>query len=140
MLAAAVAGRRVLFLVKLIRSGRPAPGRTDNMALRLREQAIEVFGQKRLIRWTFPGFAHFLTFWGFVVLGLTIVEAPGALLLNQDFAIGSSAGPAGSASSRTFSPSRSCSDRDLRAVRLKNAPARENPPAASTARTPAPPG
>ena len=76
-----------MFLTKLIRSGRPAPGRTDDLPLRLREQAIEVFGQKRLIRWSIPGFAHFLTFWGFVVLGLTIVEAAGALLLNQDFAI-----------------------------------------------------
>jgi Fe-S oxidoreductase len=86
-LAVALAGKRVVFLVRLIRSGQPALGRTDGMALRLRQQAIEVFGQKRLIRWTIPGFAHFLTFWGFVVLGLTIVEAAGALLLNQDFAI-----------------------------------------------------
>jgi Fe-S oxidoreductase len=87
VIAVAVAGRRVVFLVKLIRSGRPAPGRTDDLPLRLREQAIEVFGQKRLIRWSVPGLAHFLTFWGFVVLGLTIIEAAGALLLNEDFAI-----------------------------------------------------
>jgi hypothetical protein len=87
VIAAAVSGRRVVFLVKLIRSGQPAPGRTDNMGARLREQVIEVFGQKRLLRWSVPGLAHFLTFWGFVVLGLTIVEDAGALLLKRDFAI-----------------------------------------------------
>ena len=31
--------------------------------------------------------AHFVTFWGFIVLGLTIIENLGALLLNKDFAI-----------------------------------------------------
>ncbi len=34
-----------------------------------------------------PGIAHFFTFWGFVILGLTIVEAYGALVISQDFAL-----------------------------------------------------
>ena len=83
---AVIAGRRVLWLNKLIRSGRPAPGRTDRMGDRLRAQAIEVFGQRRLLKWTVPGVAHFLTFWGFVVLAVTIVEAYGALVISDDFA------------------------------------------------------
>ena len=34
-----------------------------------------------------PGLAHFFTFWGFVILNLTILEAYGALLINRDFHI-----------------------------------------------------
>ena len=42
-------------------------------------QATEVFGQRKLLKWTVPGVAHALTFWGFIVLVLTIIEAYGAL-------------------------------------------------------------
>ncbi|WP_375478175.1 (Fe-S)-binding protein [uncultured Jatrophihabitans sp.] len=82
----AIAGRRIAWLVRLIRSGRPVLGRTDDIKERARDQVIEVFGQKRLLKWNAPGIAHFFTFWGFVVLGLTIVEAFGALVISQDFA------------------------------------------------------
>ena len=61
----AVAGRRIAWLVKLIRSGQPAEGRTDKIGERLRVQVEEVFGQKRLLKWSAPGLAHFFTFWGF---------------------------------------------------------------------------
>jgi Fe-S oxidoreductase len=82
----AVAARRIAWLVSLIRSGRPARGRTDNIGERVKDQVIEVFGQKRLLKWNAPGIAHFFTFWGFVILGLTIVEAFGALVISKDFA------------------------------------------------------
>ncbi|HZC71913.1 MAG TPA: (Fe-S)-binding protein [Jatrophihabitans sp.] len=82
----AIAGRRVAWLVKLVRSGKPAAGRTDRIEQRLRDEALEVLGQRRLLKWNGPGIAHFFTFWGFVVLGLTIVEAFGALVLSKDFA------------------------------------------------------
>jgi Fe-S oxidoreductase len=81
-----VAGRRVGWLTRLVRSGQPAPGRTDRMGERLRAQLVEVFGQRRLLRWSVPGIAHFFTFWGFIVLGITIVEAYGALVISEDFA------------------------------------------------------
>src|SRR6476619_5739890 len=83
---AVVAGRRVGWLTRLVRSGQPAPGRTDRMGERLRAQLVEVFGQRRLLRWSVPGIAHFFTFWGFIVLGITIVEAYGALVISEDFA------------------------------------------------------
>jgi Fe-S oxidoreductase len=86
VVTALIAGRRILWLHRLIRSGRRAPGRTDRMADRLRAQATEVFGQRRLLKWTVPGAAHFLTFWGFVVLAITIVEAYGALVISDEFA------------------------------------------------------
>jgi Fe-S oxidoreductase len=81
-----VAGRRVGWLTRLVRSGQPAPGRTDRMGERLRAQLVEVFGQRRLLRWSVPGIAHFFTFWGFIVLAITIVEAYGALVISEDFA------------------------------------------------------
>jgi len=80
------AGRRVWWLYALIRSGQPAPGRTDHLAERLRAQLVEVFGQRRLLKWTIPGLAHFFTFWGFVILISVYVEAYGALF-SENFAI-----------------------------------------------------
>jgi Fe-S oxidoreductase len=75
----AVAGRRIVFLVKLISSGQPAPGRLTGLNKRLSLQLVEVFGQKRLLKWSVPGVAHFVTFWAFIILTLTIIEAVGAL-------------------------------------------------------------
>ena len=46
----------------------------------------EVVGQRKLLQWTVPGTAHALTFWGFIVLLLTIIEAYGALF-SRTFAI-----------------------------------------------------
>ena len=86
VLTAVIAGRRIAWLVKLIRSGQQAPGRWDGIGERLRAQVVEVFGQRRLLRWSAPGLAHFFTFWGFVILFATIVEAYGALVISQDFA------------------------------------------------------
>jgi len=83
--ALAVAGRRARWLYRLISSGQPAPGRFADLGERIRAQVVEVFGQRRLLRWSVPGVAHFFTFWGFLVLGFTIVEAWGALF-TPDFA------------------------------------------------------
>ena len=84
--ALAVAGRRVYWLYRLLRSGQPAPGRLDGIGRRARTQFAEVFGQRKLLQWSVPGAAHFFTFWGFIVLAATIVEAYGALF-DRDFAI-----------------------------------------------------
>jgi len=83
----AIAGRRVWWLVRLIRSGAAAPGRGRPGGERVANDAGEVLGQRRLLKWSIPGVAHFLTFWGFVILNLTILEAYGALLINRDFHI-----------------------------------------------------
>lgn len=82
----ALAGRRLLFLYKLVRSGQDAVGRTDDRAARAATQVTEVLGQRKLLAWTIPGLAHVFAFWGFLVLGLTIVETFGALV-NPEFAI-----------------------------------------------------
>ncbi|HEU4912524.1 MAG TPA: Fe-S oxidoreductase, partial [Actinomycetes bacterium] len=77
--AFAVAGRRVHYLYRLVSSGQAAPGRLDGIGQRAKDQLREVFGQRKLLKWSVPGIAHFFTFWAFIVLALTIVEAYGAL-------------------------------------------------------------
>jgi Fe-S oxidoreductase len=84
--AAAIAGRRVLFLFRLIRSGQAAPGRLDGIGERAKVQLVEVLGQRKLLKWSIPGAAHFFTFWAFIVLAATILESYGALF-DRDFAI-----------------------------------------------------
>ncbi|HEU4348559.1 MAG TPA: (Fe-S)-binding protein [Actinoplanes sp.] len=79
-----VAGWRARWLVRLVQTGQPAPGRLDGAPARLRAELAEVFGQRKLLKWSVPGIAHFLTFWGFVILALTIIEAWGALF-DRDF-------------------------------------------------------
>ncbi|HVE74710.1 MAG TPA: (Fe-S)-binding protein [Mycobacteriales bacterium] len=84
--AFAVAGWRVIFLIRLISSGQPSPGRLRGVGRRLAAHTAEVFGQRRLLKWTVPGVAHFVTFWSFIVLFATIIEAFGALV-DKDFHI-----------------------------------------------------
>ncbi|MFI7585849.1 heterodisulfide reductase-related iron-sulfur binding cluster [Spongisporangium articulatum] len=86
LVAFAVAGRRVGWLVQLIRSGQPEPGRLENLGKLIRTQTAEVVGQKKLLQWSVPGLAHAFTFWGFSVLFLCIIEAFGAIF-DEDFAI-----------------------------------------------------
>jgi hypothetical protein len=45
-----------------------------------------VFGQRKLLKWSVPGAAHAATFWGFIILVFTIIEAYGALF-SRTFAI-----------------------------------------------------
>src|SRR5690348_5521851 len=84
--ALAVSGRRGLWLFRLIRSGQPADDRKENLGERLRTQVVEVFGQRKLLRWSVPGLAHFFTFWAFVILASVYLEAYGALF-DPDFHI-----------------------------------------------------
>ena len=94
MLAVAlpVAGRRVFFLFRLITSGQPAPDRMENVTKRLGEavktQVVEVFAQRKLLKWSVPGAAHFFVFWAFVILGSVYLEAFGILFSrNPEWAI-----------------------------------------------------
>jgi Fe-S oxidoreductase len=83
VIALAIAGRRGWWLYRLVRSGQATSnaGRTDDIGARLRTQAREVIGQRKLLKWSVPGVAHALTFWGFLILGFTIVETWGALFV-----------------------------------------------------------
>jgi Fe-S oxidoreductase len=75
----AVAGRRFYWLSTLIRSGQPAKRPFQGFSKAAEAEVVEVAGQKKLLKWTVPGLAHFFTMWGFTVLLLTIIEAYGAL-------------------------------------------------------------
>ena len=82
----AFAARRALWLRKVIGSGQPAVGRAESPTVVAEAEAVEVLGQKKLLQWVVPGTAHVFAFWGFLVLGLTILEAYGALF-KADFSI-----------------------------------------------------
>jgi Fe-S oxidoreductase len=41
---------------------------------------VEVFGQKKLLKWSVPGAAHFFVFWAFLILATVYLEAYGSLL------------------------------------------------------------
>jgi Fe-S oxidoreductase len=90
VVAFAIAGRRVWWLYRLAASGQPAPERFESVREHvggdLSGQVTEVFGQRKLLKWSVPGAAHFLTFWGFIILILTIIEAYGDLF-DKKFAI-----------------------------------------------------
>ncbi len=75
----AIAGRRFFWLSKLIRSGQPAPRRWQGFRKVSETEVVEVAGQKKLLKWTVPGLAHFFTMWGFTILMTTILEAYGSL-------------------------------------------------------------
>ncbi|HEY5137064.1 MAG TPA: hypothetical protein VIJ41_14830 [Candidatus Nanopelagicales bacterium] len=75
-----IAGARLLYLYRIGASAQPVePGRVGRTGDIARAEVVEVAGQKKLLRWTAPGLAHFAVFWGFVVLVLTIIEGYGAL-------------------------------------------------------------
>jgi len=81
-----IAGRRFYWLSKLIRSGQPAPRRWQGFRKVSETEVVEVAGQKKLLKWTVPGLAHFFTMWGFTILMTTILEAYGSLF-DRDFHI-----------------------------------------------------
>ncbi|HUX05324.1 MAG TPA: (Fe-S)-binding protein [Acidimicrobiales bacterium] len=81
-----VAGRRFFWLSRLVRSGQDAPRRWRGVRSAGEVEVVEVAGQRKLLRWTVPGLAHFFTMWGFTVLMTTIIEAYGALF-SRDFHI-----------------------------------------------------
>ncbi len=78
-IVALLALRRVGWLFKLVRSGQPATGRTDDVGGRIWAELSEVFGQRRLLKWSIPGLAHFFTMWGFFILLTVYIEAYGFL-------------------------------------------------------------
>jgi Fe-S oxidoreductase len=88
--ALVIAGRRLWWLKRLALTGQPAPERLTaartHLSRDLETQATEVIGQRKLFQWSVPGAAHAATFWGFIVLLLTIIEVYGDLF-SKTFAI-----------------------------------------------------
>ncbi len=86
-----IAARRGVWLYRLISSGQPDPRRVEGVTGRVgqavKTQVVEVFAQRKLLKWTVPGAAHFFVFWAFVILGSVYVEAYGVLFISDEFAI-----------------------------------------------------
>jgi Fe-S oxidoreductase len=74
-LAAAIAlsfglfARRAVLLVRLLKLGRPAGiDRADDVPDRLRQEAVVVLGQRKLLQRLVPGLMHAFIFWAFIML------------------------------------------------------------------------
>jgi Fe-S oxidoreductase len=67
-------GRRAKLLVDLLRLGKPVQ-RFDDVPERVKNEAVIVLGQKKLLQRLVPGLIHAAIFWGFLVLFPTIVIA-----------------------------------------------------------------
>ena len=72
--SAALFADRVGFLVTLIRAGAPVD-RSGGLERRVRNETTIVLGQRKLLQRLVPGLIHAFIFWGFLVLGPTIVIA-----------------------------------------------------------------
>ena len=81
--AVAVAARRARDLYRMVMVGRPAPERLENVPGMIWAQLQDVLAQRKLLKRPVPGIAHFFTFWGFVLLMTTILEAFGDLFIHN---------------------------------------------------------
>jgi Fe-S oxidoreductase len=66
--------RRVITLVALVRAGKPVE-RKGEIPKRIENEVTIVLGQRKLLQRLGPGLAHAFIFWGFLVLGPTILIA-----------------------------------------------------------------
>jgi len=84
---AAWAARRARFLVRLTLAARPNPTRNLRAAARanLKQALVNILGNRKLLRWSLPGVAHFWVMWAFFVLQTTLLEAAGELYLGPEF-------------------------------------------------------
>src|SRR5690606_13203961 len=127
--ALALAGRRVLFLYKIAKSGQPDPERTLQVKRDPKKavegQAVEVFGQRKLLKWTVAAAAHFAVMWAFFLLATVYLDAGAQLLFGLEAHI---------PGRRTWGPSGFGQDALARAcraglgsftaIRIKNSPQR----------------
>ncbi len=82
-----LAGTRLTWLARLVRSGQPAPGRLAGAPARVAAELVEVLGQRKLFKRWRSGLPHAFVFWGFLILLFTIIEALGNTFVSKDFAI-----------------------------------------------------
>ncbi|HZT64226.1 MAG TPA: heterodisulfide reductase-related iron-sulfur binding cluster [Acidimicrobiales bacterium] len=85
-IAAVVAVARLWSLYRMVSVGQPSPERLQSVPRMVWAQVQDVFAQRKLLKRPIPGLAHFFTFWGFIILFLTIIESFGDLA-KYDFAI-----------------------------------------------------
>ena len=74
-----LASRRIAYLLRLLMTARPDAGRFRMVPKNIKYELTKVLGQKKLLQWTIPGVAHALTFWGFLVIQITLIETLGEM-------------------------------------------------------------
>lgn len=81
--------RRIVFLVKLTGAAAPNPARSLKNAAKanLRHALVNIFANKKLLRWTLPGIAHFWVMWSFFIAQTTLLEAAGELYIGPQFTL-----------------------------------------------------
>jgi Fe-S oxidoreductase len=127
VVALLIAGRRFYWLSRLVRSGQPAPGRVRGSIFRQAEAELtEVAGQRKLLKWSVPGTAHFFTMWGFTVLLLTIIEAYGDLFTRYFHIPGIGTSPVVGFIEDFFIVAVLCALVVFSVIRIKDAPARKH--------------
>jgi hypothetical protein len=78
ILVAPFAGRRAWRLVRLVRSGQPEPSRFKDLFTKRTYYAIQkIIFQRKLLQRPGPGIAHALTFWGFLIIQIALIESAG---------------------------------------------------------------
>ena len=79
--------RRGRFLVRLILAAQPNPERNIRTAFKanLRHALVNIFGHKKLLKWSLSGIAHFWVMYAFFVLQTTVLEAIGELYFGSTF-------------------------------------------------------
>jgi Fe-S oxidoreductase len=71
------AGRRILYLVRLLRVAQPMPERMAQAGRWWTSLFDEVLGQRKILLWTGVGVLHTFIFWGFLILQSQTLEAVG---------------------------------------------------------------
>ncbi|HUG84134.1 MAG TPA: (Fe-S)-binding protein, partial [Euzebya sp.] len=78
VVAFAIAGRRVKYLIDLVRVAQPMPERMRGSAAQtIRYELQHVLGQQKLLKWTVPGVLHAFIFYAFIVHQTLTLEALG---------------------------------------------------------------
>jgi Fe-S oxidoreductase len=79
--------RRGTYLIALTKSARPNPERNLRAAAKanLRMALVNIFGNRKLLKWSLPGIAHFWVMWAFFVLQTTLLEAAGEIYFGPEF-------------------------------------------------------
>jgi Fe-S oxidoreductase len=72
-----LATRAVRSMLRIIRTGQPAPDRFQPVDKRVKTLVIESLGHTRMLKWSLQGAAHWCVFVGFYGLFLTLVQAFG---------------------------------------------------------------
>ena len=87
LIAVALVAKSAAGIVKTVRLGQPAVGRTNNPTQRWVTMLTETLGHTRMLKWTLIGAAHWFVFVGFGLLFFTLVTAYGQVFANPDWAL-----------------------------------------------------